>query len=56
MAYLKKKVQYNDPIDEINSYPEIINSITPKDISAIANLYLMGKNSIRFVLLPETAK
>jgi zinc protease len=56
MAYLKKKVQYNDPIDEINSYPEIINSITPKDINLMAKLYLMGKNSIRFVLLPEKAK
>lgn len=55
MTYLKKKVQYNDPIDEISSYPEIINSITPKDISTIAKLYLMGKNSIRFVLLPEKA-
>lgn len=54
MGYLERQVQNEEPFNEIGAYPQIIKSITQKEIQETAMKCLSGSNYMQFVLMPET--
>jgi zinc protease len=53
LSYLSGTLQDQDNPDELNSYPQIRDSLSVEQIKKAAQQYLSGDNYIRLVLLPE---
>ncbi len=53
LGYIYGQLQNGEPLDQIDTYNERVNAITPADVKAAAAEYLNGKNYIKFVLLPD---
>lgn len=56
LDYLSEQLVNEEPLDQISNYKQFINGITAEGVKDIADKYLTGKNYIRFVQLPESAK
>jgi zinc protease len=56
LDYLTGQLSNGEPLDQISDYNQIIKGMTAKEVKDIADKYLTGKNYIRLVLLPESAK
>ncbi|HCN84234.1 MAG TPA: peptidase M16, partial [Sphingobacteriaceae bacterium] len=52
-SYLVGQYQNNEDPKRILSYTDLLKSVTPQTLKAIANKYLGGDNYIRLVLMPE---
>ncbi|WP_431295176.1 M16 family metallopeptidase [Pedobacter sp. P26] len=56
LDYLTGQLSNGEPLDQISNYNQIIKGMTAKEVKDIADKYLTGKNYIRLILLPESAK
>jgi len=54
--YLIRQLQDKEDLDEVFNYKNAINAITIEDVRQMAEGYLTGKNFIKLILMPETAK
>jgi zinc protease len=53
LNYLSNQFQNNENPEQILSYQEDLNKITPEALKASANKYLSGDNLVRMVLYPD---
>lgn len=53
LNYLTNQFQNNENLEQILSYQDDLNKITPESIKISANKYLEGNNFIRFILYPD---
>jgi len=53
IQFLIRQLQDKEDLDEVFNYK---NAITVEDVRQMAEGYLTGKNFIKLILMPETAK
>jgi len=53
LNYLTSQFQNNDNPEQVLSYQDDLNKITPELLKASANKYLGGNNFIRLILYPD---
>lgn len=56
LSIIKSSYLYNKPIKNMETYSNLVNSVTSEDIKASATKYLQHKEYVKVTLLPETLK
>ncbi|GAA4312492.1 insulinase family protein [Mucilaginibacter gynuensis] len=56
LGYLSSQLQNKEDLNQIDTYIQQLNTITPADVKDVAGKYLSGKNYIKLVLLPQKAQ
>ena len=55
-SVIKSSYTYNKPIKSMETYSNLVNSVTAEDVKAAAAKYLQHKEYVKVTLLPETLK
>jgi zinc protease len=56
LDYINRRLQQGTDMHQIDHYDEVIKTVTPASVQAIARQYLVNSNYLRFVMLPEAMK
>jgi zinc protease len=56
LSYINRQLQQGSAIHQILNYDSVIRKVTPQTIQARAKEYLSGRNLMRIILMPESAK